>query len=139
MYSKYFPKNITSNIFFSLSKASERKLAPLKREATLRELLMESIKKPPKPLKKTKLRNSPVIEMAFENGEFLKCFSIFRNKNLQSCLYQRKKCFKSRINEIKKIYFKFRKCFFSKFQKQINFVKFKRNTLYGQFIKLMLW
>ncbi|XP_051157327.1 protein spire isoform X3 [Leptopilina boulardi] len=50
-----------------LKKASERKLAPLKREATLRELLMESIKKPPKPLKKTRLHHSPIIEMAFEN------------------------------------------------------------------------
>ncbi|XP_051157328.1 protein spire isoform X4 [Leptopilina boulardi] len=51
-----------------LKKASERKLAPLKREATLRELLMESIKKPPKPLKKTRLHHSPIIEMAFENA-----------------------------------------------------------------------
>ncbi|XP_032670712.1 protein spire isoform X2 [Odontomachus brunneus] len=34
-----------------LKKASERRLRPLQKECTLRELLMESIKKPPKPLR----------------------------------------------------------------------------------------
>nr|XP_012224485.1 PREDICTED: protein spire isoform X2 [Linepithema humile] len=46
-----------------LKKASERRLRPLQKECTLRELLMESIKKPPKPLRSSGLRqNVPKIE-----------------------------------------------------------------------------
>ncbi|XP_077282647.1 spire type actin nucleation factor isoform X3 [Temnothorax americanus] len=46
-----------------LKKASERRLRPLQKESTLRELLMESIKKPPKPLRSSGSRqNAPKIE-----------------------------------------------------------------------------
>ncbi|XP_066591675.1 protein spire isoform X2 [Prorops nasuta] len=52
-----------------LKKASDRKLPPLQKESTLRELLMESIKKPPKPLKPysnrlhvPKVKKSPLNE-----------------------------------------------------------------------------
>lgn len=46
-----------------LLQASERRLRPLQKESTLRELLMESIKKPPKPLRSSGLRQSvPKIE-----------------------------------------------------------------------------
>ncbi|XP_043469307.1 protein spire [Leptopilina heterotoma] len=69
-----------------LKKASERKLAPLKREATLRELLMESIKKPPKPLKKIRVRNSPIIEMAFENAHAQEASVIESSKRSQGNL-----------------------------------------------------
>ncbi|XP_014483924.1 PREDICTED: protein spire isoform X3 [Dinoponera quadriceps] len=43
-----------------LKKASERRLRPLQKECTLRELLMESIKKPPKPLRSSCSRQSTV-------------------------------------------------------------------------------
>ncbi|XP_018373874.1 PREDICTED: protein spire isoform X1 [Trachymyrmex cornetzi] len=47
----------------SLKKASERRLRPLQKESTLRELLMESIKKPPKPLRSSGSRqNASKIE-----------------------------------------------------------------------------
>ena len=52
--------------------ASERKLAPLKKEATLRELLMESIKKPPKPLRSTRIHDSPIVEMPLKRGKLQK-------------------------------------------------------------------
>ncbi|KAL0112020.1 hypothetical protein PUN28_013326 [Cardiocondyla obscurior] len=42
----------------ALKKASERRLRPLQKESTLRELLMESIKKPPKPLRSSGSRQS---------------------------------------------------------------------------------
>ncbi|XP_011861517.1 PREDICTED: protein spire isoform X2 [Vollenhovia emeryi] len=45
----------------ALKKASERRLRPLQKESTLRELLMESIKKPPKPLRSSR-QNIPKIE-----------------------------------------------------------------------------
>ncbi|KAL6430281.1 hypothetical protein ACFW04_007773 [Cataglyphis niger] len=46
-----------------LKKASERRLRPLQKECTLRELLMESIKKPPKPLRSSSSRqNVPRVE-----------------------------------------------------------------------------
>ncbi|XP_039311024.1 protein spire isoform X2 [Solenopsis invicta] len=46
-----------------LKKASERRLRPLQKESTLRELLMESIKKPPKPLRSSSSRqNASEIE-----------------------------------------------------------------------------
>ncbi|XP_071576138.1 uncharacterized protein Spir isoform X3 [Temnothorax nylanderi] len=46
-----------------LKKASERRLRPLQKESTLRELLMESIKKPPKPLRSSGSRqHAPNIE-----------------------------------------------------------------------------
>ncbi|XP_043501003.1 protein spire isoform X2 [Polistes fuscatus] len=46
-----------------LKKASERQLPPLRKECTLRELLMESIKKPPKPLRSSReRRQTPTIE-----------------------------------------------------------------------------
>ncbi|KAK2584213.1 hypothetical protein KPH14_006633 [Odynerus spinipes] len=46
-----------------LRKASERQLPPLRKERTLRELLMESIKKPPKPLRSSRERkHAPVLE-----------------------------------------------------------------------------
>ncbi|XP_070150192.1 protein spire isoform X4 [Polyergus mexicanus] len=46
-----------------LKKASERRLRPLQKECTLRELLMESIKKPPKPLRSSSSRqNIPRVE-----------------------------------------------------------------------------
>ncbi|XP_019883630.1 protein spire isoform X2 [Camponotus floridanus] len=41
-----------------LKKASERRLRPLQKECTLRELLMESIKKPPKPLRSSSSRQN---------------------------------------------------------------------------------
>ncbi|XP_011705446.1 PREDICTED: protein spire homolog 1-like isoform X1 [Wasmannia auropunctata] len=41
-----------------LKKASERRLRPLQKESTLRELLMESIKKPPKPLRSSSSRQT---------------------------------------------------------------------------------
>ncbi|XP_036141070.1 protein spire isoform X2 [Monomorium pharaonis] len=41
-----------------LKKASERRLRPLQKESTLRELLMESIKKPPKPLRSSSSRQN---------------------------------------------------------------------------------
>ncbi|XP_029169328.1 protein spire isoform X3 [Nylanderia fulva] len=44
-----------------LKKASERRLRPLQKECTLRELLMESIKKPPKPLRSSR-QNIPRVE-----------------------------------------------------------------------------
>ncbi|XP_020293014.1 protein spire isoform X2 [Pseudomyrmex gracilis] len=43
-----------------LKKASERRLRPLQKEYTLRELLMESIKKPPKPLRSSRLRQDTI-------------------------------------------------------------------------------
>ncbi|XP_011339335.1 protein spire isoform X2 [Ooceraea biroi] len=46
-----------------LKKASERRLRPLQKECTLRELLMESIKKPPKPLRPSgSTQNAPKIK-----------------------------------------------------------------------------
>ncbi|KAH0954852.1 hypothetical protein HN011_009813 [Eciton burchellii] len=46
-----------------LKKASERRLRPLQKECTLRELLMESIKKPPKPLRPSgSTQNPPKIK-----------------------------------------------------------------------------
>ncbi|XP_033219306.1 protein spire isoform X1 [Belonocnema kinseyi] len=51
-----------------LKKASERKLAPLKKESTLRELLMESIKKPPKPLRSTRAGDSSILQMKVERN-----------------------------------------------------------------------
>ncbi|KAL6268298.1 hypothetical protein P5V15_001415 [Pogonomyrmex californicus] len=49
-----------------LKKASERRLRPLQKESTLRELLMESIKKPPKPLRPSgwKQNASKIEEMS---------------------------------------------------------------------------
>ncbi|XP_023290799.1 protein spire isoform X2 [Orussus abietinus] len=41
-----------------LKKASERKLPPLKRQCTMRELLMESIKRPPRPLRSSRTINT---------------------------------------------------------------------------------
>lgn len=52
-----------------LFQASERKLAPLKKESTLRELLMESIKKPPKPLRSTRTGDSSILQMKVEKSE----------------------------------------------------------------------
>lgn len=49
-----------------LKKASERQLPPLRKECTLRELLMESIKKPPKPLRSSRDRKQvPTVEETF--------------------------------------------------------------------------
>ncbi|KAL6430282.1 hypothetical protein ACFW04_007773 [Cataglyphis niger] len=60
-----------------LKKASERRLRPLQKECTLRELLMESIKKPPKPLRSSSSRqNVPRVEETSvyitQNGEDIK-------------------------------------------------------------------
>ncbi|XP_032670714.1 protein spire isoform X4 [Odontomachus brunneus] len=60
-----------------LKKASERRLRPLQKECTLRELLMESIKKPPKPLRSSCSRqNTTKVEETSpnitNNGEDIK-------------------------------------------------------------------
>lgn len=53
-----------------LKKASERQLPPLQKEWTLRELLMESIKKPPN-LRSSRNRYIPKIERTSpQNGKF---------------------------------------------------------------------
>ncbi|KAI4484856.1 hypothetical protein M0802_013013 [Mischocyttarus mexicanus] len=53
-----------------LKKASERQLPPLRKECTLRELLMESIKKPPKPLRSSReRRQAPTIEERSRSNE----------------------------------------------------------------------
>ncbi|XP_043501004.1 protein spire isoform X3 [Polistes fuscatus] len=53
-----------------LKKASERQLPPLRKECTLRELLMESIKKPPKPLRSSReRRQTPTIEERIRSNE----------------------------------------------------------------------
>ncbi|XP_015177344.1 PREDICTED: protein spire isoform X2 [Polistes dominula] len=53
-----------------LKKASERQLPPLRKECTLRELLMESIKKPPKPLRSSRdRRQAPTIEERTRSNE----------------------------------------------------------------------
>ncbi|XP_043668377.1 protein spire isoform X2 [Vespula pensylvanica] len=53
-----------------LKKASERQLPPLRKECTLRELLMESIKKPPKPLRSSRDRwQIPTVEERARSNE----------------------------------------------------------------------
>ncbi|XP_046818344.1 protein spire isoform X2 [Vespa crabro] len=53
-----------------LKKASERQLPPLRKECTLRELLMESIKKPPKPLRSSRDRwQVPTVEERARSNE----------------------------------------------------------------------
>lgn len=63
-----------SLLYFTVQ-ASERRLRPLQKESTLRELLMESIKKPPKPL-----RSSGSRQNASKNEETSICkfFSVCR-------------------------------------------------------------
>lgn len=58
-----FKDSKKSYLLYLIIQASERRLRPLQKECTLRELLMESIKKPPKPLRSSSSRqNVPRVE-----------------------------------------------------------------------------